>query len=232
MKTRIPSVLLSLLLAPDLLVPAAFAVSDPAVHHEISRYEPIWKFSPFVVVTDLSGKADDLAGRYVLTGFARMGDKDVAFVFDRTSLERFTLVPGEAKNGLTLDSVHHQGNLSTLRAKISTAGRTLEIAYDASASPVAATPAQPGNQPPRGRNTPPQQPNRQPAPNTQARNQPTPQRQNPNPQPTPKPQPGLPNQTAQPPQNMNQIVGNNPTPNQTPPPPRRVIRRRGIVAPQ
>lgn len=188
----------------------ASALAEAPVHYDVARYETIWKISPFVAVTDLSGKVDDLSGRYILTGFARMGDKDVAFVFDRTTLERFPLTQGTPRSGLVLESLQHEGDLQSLRAKVSTGGRILELGYDAS---VTATPNKPGAQPAA-----------QPTRSQQAMHPQTPATNPQKPAATPPP-------AATP--SRNKMVGAAPTPPpEAPPAPRRVIRRRGIVAPQ
>ena len=196
----------------------------PSGPTELSRYQKIWEISPFVAVTDLSGQADDLAGRFVVTGFARMGSKDVVFVFDRTTLERFALTPGETRNGVALQSLSHQGDLRSVRATLASGGRSLEISYDPASVPDAnagmpMVPGQMGQPQQQHRGYPGQpQPHMGGAPPGQS----------------------MPGQPATPatPSNPNAIIGAPPSTampgngGEAAPPPRRVIRRRAIVAPE
>lgn len=189
----------------------------PSGPTDISRYQKIWDISPFVAVTDLSGQADDMAGRFAVTGFARLGEKDVVFVFDRTTLERFSLTPGESRAGVSLQSLNHQGDLRSVRATLATGGRTLDISYDPSIMPdsTSGQPVIPGQM------------------HAQQAHRGFPGQPQPHVQPG---QPGIPPgaQTQQM-QNPNAIIGAPPpsaVPTQEVPPPRRVIRRRAIVAPE
>lgn len=194
----------------------------PSGPTDISRYQKIWDISPFVAVTDLSGQADDMAGRFSLTGFARMGEKDVVFVFDRTTLERFTLTVGETRSGVALQNLQHNGDLRSVRATLAIGGRTLEIGYDATATPESgsAAPVIPGHMQQGHRGFP-----GQPQPGMP---------------PGGQPQPGMPpggQPQAPPMSNPNAIIGAPPAtaapnPAEQAPPPRRVIRRRAIVAPE
>lgn len=109
----------------------------PPVHHPLDRYALIWETSPFVVVTDLSGQQDELTGRYIITGFFQAGGRDVVLFFDRTSLERFSLSPGEERQGVTLQSLHHEGGLNGLRVVLNQGGRASDVGYDPQAVPSA-----------------------------------------------------------------------------------------------
>lgn len=175
-----------------------FVTTEDFSQPPIERYKKIWEVSPFVVVTDLSGQEENTGGRFVITGFFRAGGKDVVFLFDRTTLERIALSPGETKNGITLSAVQHNGTIEGLRASVSTGGMPVEIVYDPKAVPNAMANISGQPQPP----SMPPSTNPQPPPHLQ--------------------QPGNPNtvriQPGQSPHNQ--------------PPPRRVIRRRAIVAPQ
>lgn len=201
---RVTGVFLALFLAfaTGLFGALQAAESDPGVlqRQPLEKYSAIWERSPFVAVTDLSGQVDDMTGRFVITGYARTGDQEMAFLFDRTSLERFSLRPGQERNGVNLESITHEGNLKTLSAKLNTGGKSLVLKYDPAAVPMSqpqpvAVPSQNPGQDRRGRG----QPSAQPTTNTQ---------------------------------NQNQVVGQAPAAGEIPPPPRRVIRRRGIVAPE
>jgi len=196
---------------------------------DLSRFETIWQKSPFVAVTDLSGQVDDLAGRFVLTGFARLGEKDVVFLFDNTTLERFQLSAGDIRQGLALESLRHEGDLKSVRATMASGGRTIELAYDPARVPdsgqqvqagmpgMPVMPGQPG-QPVRVYPGQPGQPGQMGYP---------PQMQQPG-----QVMMGQPGQQGMPQNNPNQIVGASPDTGEPPPPPRRVIRRRAIVAPE
>lgn len=211
---------------------------------ELGRYEQIWRVSPFVAVTDLSGQADNLAGRYVLTGFARIGDREVVYVFDRTTLERFSLRLGQIRNGISLESLQHYGNLMTARATIRSGDRVVELRYDPTVLPDA------GGQQPANVRVVPQPANVPVFPNAPQGGsvsdgsnpgQPVP------PWYPPGLPPGLPPnhpaviQAMQRMQSMPQAIRGSqpavepqpvPPPEENPPQPRRIIRRRAIVAPQ
>lgn len=104
----------------------------------LENFSKIWEVSPFVAVTDLSGQVDDTAGRFVITGFFRAGERDVVLLFDRTTLQRFALSPGDAKDGISLATVKHSGRIDDLRVTLSAGGPPVEIVYDAQAVPTAA----------------------------------------------------------------------------------------------
>lgn len=211
--------------------PASELFAEP---RDLSRYESIWTRSPFVAVTDLSGQADDLAGRFVLTGFARMGDKDVIFLFDRTSLERFSLTPGQARQGLSLQSLTHEGDLKSVRASVVSGGKTLVLAYDPQQQPdgaqpmAAAMPFAQGQpvQPAQAVRHYPGQPGFDPSQPAHGMS---------NTQPSVQQNGVIVGQgTQQPmPENVPSFGGDPALQNgETAPPPRRVIRRRAIVAPE
>ncbi len=195
---------------PDMLVEAIESEGSavpglPPPRYPLDRYAVIWETSPFVIVTDLSGQNDELAGRYVITGFFQVGGKDVVLFFDRTSLERFPLSPGEQRNGLTLQSLQHQGDLNGLRAVLSQGGMTAELRYDPQAVPAVGAPGQVQAQPVHSPPMPPGMPG----------------------------SPGMPGQPATgqlvPGQAM---VGQPVAVPEEQPAPRRIIRRRNIVAPE
>lgn len=172
----------------------------PPVRHTLDRYALIWETSPFVVVTDLSGQQDELTGRYIITGFFQAGGRDVVLFFDRTSLERFSLSPGEERQGVTLQSLHHEGGLNGLRVVLNQGGRASDVGYDPKAVPMGPTnaTAPPGAQPGH------QGPNHTGAPPSAGQ--------------------GTPGQT---------MVGGQPAVSgEERPTPRRIIRRRNIVAPE
>lgn len=170
----------------------------PPPQHPLDRYSIIWETSPFVIVTDLSGQNDELTGRYVITGFFQVGGRDVVLFFDRTTLERFALSPGEQRSGLTLQSLQHQGDLNGLQVVLNQGGMGTELRYDPQAVPAAGA----------------GQPHASITHNQQM-------------------PPGLP---APPPTGQNapgQAMVGQPTINSgEPPAPRRIIRRRNIVAPE
>lgn len=170
----------------------------PPPRHSLDRYSIIWETSPFVIVTDLSGQNDELTGRYVITGFFQVGGRDVVLFFDRTTLERFALSPGEQRSGLTLQSLDHQGDLNGLQVVLNQGGMGTELRYDPQAVPAAST----------------GQPN---SPMTQVQ---------PMPPSIPVPPPTGQNVPGQ------AMVGQPTVNSEQPPAPRRIIRRRNIVAPE
>lgn len=110
--------------------------------HEVVRYEVIWKASPFVAAAVVSPQAESIAQRYAITGFARMGEREVVFVFDRKALARFPIWKNEEQNGVELLSVTEGADAKGLGAQIRASGEVAKISYDAS---LAASPGQPGD---------------------------------------------------------------------------------------
>lgn len=223
MFARRDSTISGLMVLTGLLSPAALNAQVPEGPTPLSRYQKIWEISPFVALTDLSGQADEFSGRFALTGFARLGDKDVVFIYDRTTLERFALTPGQSRNGITLSALFHHGDLRTARASVQVAGREIEVTYDPSVTAAAQQQAA-ANPPVPGQLTPQQIQQMQ-----QMEMMRRAQGQGGYPPGYGDFQPHGPQGAAP----VNAIIG---APPQAPPPPeeqpRRIIRRRAILAPQ
>lgn len=101
------------------------------VQYPLSRYEQIWKSSPFVAASEVSPQAESLAQRFAVTGFVRIGSSDVVFLFDRKSLSRFSIANGSPAQGVELVDVSETDDLALLRAKVRVEGQVAEIFYDA-----------------------------------------------------------------------------------------------------
>lgn len=95
-----PAALLAEDAAPEEIVPPAFP---------LSRYEDLWKKSPFQLESTAPPVADSagLAQRYALTGIAEINGEPIAFVMERATQQRM-MVRKEADaggNGLSLVQV-------------------------------------------------------------------------------------------------------------------------------
>jgi hypothetical protein len=123
----------SKLLAAGLSFQALHAGEWTPVQHSLERYEHIWKSSPFIAATEVTPQAESLAQRYAVTGFARIGDADVVFLFDRKSLSRLSVGTGSPAQGVELLEVMEAGDMASLRARIRVGGQVSEIGYDAGA---------------------------------------------------------------------------------------------------
>lgn len=117
---------------------ACFAADWSPTPGDPERYEQIWKSSPFVAATAVTPQAESLAQRYTITGFARLGEREVVFIFDRKALSRFTISKDLPQNGVELISVKEGDSLKALNAKIRVGSEVAVIAYDASAPQVTA----------------------------------------------------------------------------------------------
>lgn len=86
-----PAALLAEDVAPEEVVPPPFP---------LSRYEDLWKKSPFQLESTAPPVADSagLAQRYALTGLAEINGEPIAFVMERTTQQRI-MVRKEAKAG-------------------------------------------------------------------------------------------------------------------------------------
>lgn len=109
--------------------------------HELERYEHIWKAAPFIAATEVTPKGESIAQRFALTGFARLGDSEVIFVFDRKSLSRFSVAKGSPQQGVELIAVAEKDNINELGARIKAEGEVAEITYDASVAAAGEAPA-------------------------------------------------------------------------------------------
>ncbi|MGC1479877.1 MAG: hypothetical protein WA771_05210 [Chthoniobacterales bacterium] len=131
---------------PAVAVAAEGEVFAPPVY-PIERYEHIWEKSPFVVETQVIEQSEGLGKRFSLTGLGSVGEKPVAFLLDRGSLERFSVALDEdPKNGVELVSIQLDSDPRESTATIRVGAEQAEIQYDpaaliASAPSNAAVPA-------------------------------------------------------------------------------------------
>ena len=100
----------------------------------LTRYEHIWKSSPFVSASEPVQQSESLTNRMVLTGFAKINGSDVAFLFDRTDLRRFTITKGSPVKGVELVSVDNRGRLKDSTVRIKIGSDVGDIKYDASSA--------------------------------------------------------------------------------------------------
>lgn len=115
---------------------SAFAEGDAAgfqpAQRPISRYEHIWTSSPFVAASTSTQAEQPLASRFGLTGYARFNGGEVAFLFDRVKLQRFSVSKDQGEGDVRLLSVEDTGDIKALRVKIKAGSETGELGYDAS----------------------------------------------------------------------------------------------------
>lgn len=97
---------------------------------EVERFAPIWKRSPFVAVTPTAA-GEGIAGRFAVTGFAKLGESDIVFVFDRKELKRFAIAKESPVEGVELVSVAEGGAPGDFTARIRSGGELAEIRFDA-----------------------------------------------------------------------------------------------------
>lgn len=119
--------------AVTLFALSAMAVAEtwsPPVYG-IERYAHIWESSPFVIATELAPVSPGLADRYLVTGYARLNGKATVFLFDRSTMSRLTIRPGEETSGVKLLSINSPENLKSCVAVISAGGQIGNIKYDA-----------------------------------------------------------------------------------------------------
>jgi len=84
---------------------APAAVGFAPETYDISRYEHIWKQSPFYLETTVMKVSDGLEKRFALTGIAKVGGKPMAFLLDRSSQLTIAVSPEANKEGLELLSI-------------------------------------------------------------------------------------------------------------------------------
>lgn len=195
----------------------------------ISRYEPLWKRSPFQLESVAPPvESAGLAQRYALTGLAEIGGEPIAFLMERATQQRLMVKKEGGEGGLSLvqvDVVSEKSENSS--ATIRQGAEIGVVKFDAGPPPPMAPPgmpASPSAMVPRPPQAVPaaQIPGQQPVPPPQMPGQPAaqiagaPQQSAPGVVPT-VPGPGIP-------QN-----GQIQQPGQQPMPPPRVIRRRAIV---
>lgn len=129
-------------MSPRRFILLAFGISSPAfaaddfvpTPQDISRYEHIWKSSPFVSASEPVQQSESLTNRMVLTGFAKIDGSDVAFLFDRTDLRRFTITKGNPVKGVELVSVDNRGRLKDSSVRIKIGSDVGDIKYDANSA--------------------------------------------------------------------------------------------------
>lgn len=98
--------------------------------HDLDRYEHIWKAAPFIAATEVTPKGESIAQRFALTGFARLGESEIVFLFDRKSLNRFSVSKSQPQNGVELLAVAEKDTITELGARIRAEGEVAEITYD------------------------------------------------------------------------------------------------------
>lgn len=127
MNFRSPKSILRLVLASLSAAPLALAGGWAPTSPALSRYEEVWKASPFVVSAETAPQAESLAQRYALNGLARIGNQDVAFLLDRKTLRRFSVTAAQPENGVELIEV--QDNGKDFAAKIRVGAEVATLRY-------------------------------------------------------------------------------------------------------
>lgn len=145
-----------------LAAPALVAATNIPASYEASRYESLWKHSPFTLssISDEQGPSNPITERYSLGGAYTIGSDDYIFVVNRTNpQERFVVSKTPNAQGLSLVSVtYNNATPDKTVAVIKQGDETGTISFDAAqikagATASAANPGMPpGNipgQPPR-----------------------------------------------------------------------------------
>lgn len=100
------------------------------VQHGIERYTHIWKSAPFTAASEVAAAGSPLAGRYAVTGFARVGGDEVVFLLDRKGLERFSVSKSRSSHGVELLALQETADLKDLKARIRVGGEIALVVYD------------------------------------------------------------------------------------------------------
>ncbi len=103
---------------------------SPAVH-DVSRYEQIWKKSPFIQETQIIQPSDGLEKRFALTGIAKIGERAVVSLLDRTSLRPVMVTLGQPTAGVELVSIAPESDPKLSTATIRVGSEQAVIRYDA-----------------------------------------------------------------------------------------------------
>lgn len=130
-----------LVLAMALVRPAAAAAVEAVVPpfepetYAISRYEPVWKRSPFIVETVAVQVSQGLAQRFALAGAATINGSPVAFLIDRQppspSRSRFMLAKGKpSDDGVELVSLSLSPDPRQTSIVIRQAGQQATLNFD------------------------------------------------------------------------------------------------------
>lgn len=112
--------------------PAWEGVEPP--RRKLSRYEHIWKDSPFVAVTESVPVSESLGSRFALLGFVRVGSEEIAYLLDRKNLKQISISSGDETGAVRLESVAESGDIETLRVKIRAGSEVGELRYDSDAA--------------------------------------------------------------------------------------------------
>ncbi len=99
--------------------------------YDISRYEHIWEQSPFIVETQVVTQSEGLNARYKLTGLGSVAGTPIAFIYDGTTLGRFSVAEGEtSESGVELLAINLERDLRDSKATIRVGSEQADISYD------------------------------------------------------------------------------------------------------
>ena len=151
MKTLLPLLpvlaLAALPVRADMAAPAAAPTTQKAViptaDFEATRYESLWKKSPFSVATP--DGPTDTSPDYALYGIANIEGITYASLVDAHTNEHFLVSSDKAVRGITLNGITHQPNSTDIFANVVKDGQPLTLKLATAPTPAAATPnASPG----------------------------------------------------------------------------------------
>lgn len=97
---------------------------------DLSRYEHIWKISPFAAAAPAVPEGQTMADRFAVTGFATIEGRDVVFLLDRSTLQHHSLRRNEESNGMLLLDVAQPENLKTLEVHLRVGTEAGRLRYD------------------------------------------------------------------------------------------------------
>jgi hypothetical protein len=126
--------------------------------YDVSRYEMLWKRSPFTLSSAGDETTFGFAQDMILGGIAKIGNTEMITIVDKKTQRRLLISPTAQPDGISLVSIQMDNDLKKTSATIRKGGETATIKYDmeylaASApAPVASAPA-PGMQPGQGNNS-------------------------------------------------------------------------------
>lgn len=125
--------------SPDETQAAENALLPPAF--PLSRYEPLWKRSPFQLESVAPPVASEgLAQRYALTGIAEINGDPIAFLLERATQTRHMIDRQEDPSGLSLLSVDVAKNYTESTVTVRVGSEVGVIKFDTAAAMQGAVP--------------------------------------------------------------------------------------------
>jgi hypothetical protein len=113
----------------------------PAAGFSASRYEDLWKKSPFAVATE---EAAPDSPDYMLVGIANVGGVSYASLLDRKNNEHFLISSEKAVKGLTLKSITRGHDISDTSVVVIKDGAPLTLRLEQAPPMIQTLPGTPG----------------------------------------------------------------------------------------